>query len=169
MNSKKKRNWLSSAIAALFGLACALTLGFMFYGAMAYQLLDDGGEAQPEGQSGEGMRLTLSGGKLLSEQTTTAEFGGESCDVFVRIYELDGGAQARAVTAQPAAYIERLSQEGYTPQMITGFVLAGMDAVFALRGEEALLCARRGDTVFMLSAETDEQTMYSLGAGAHLE
>jgi len=167
MSSKKKRNWLSSAIAALLGFACALVLGFVFYGAMAYQLLDGSGEMQKTVQ--EGTYLALSGAQLLSEQTVQVEYGGVNCTATVRSYDLGGGAQAEAITAQPAAYIERLSQEGYTPQLITGFVLAGMDAVYALRGSEAALCARSGDTVFMLRAEADEQAVYSLGAGAYLE
>lgn len=166
MNSKKKKNWLSSAIAALLGLACALVLGFVFYGAMAYQLLDQEHTAQAVE---EGVRLTLPGAQLRSEQMVTAAYGGEECTVLLRTYEMEGGVQAEAITARPAAYIERLSAEGYTPQLITGFVLAGLDAVYALRGGEALLCARSGDTVFMLRAEADEQTVYSLGAGAVLE
>ena len=34
---------------------------------------------------------------------------------------------------------------------------------------ECLLCARSGDTIFMLRAPADEQTVYALGAGAVLE
>jgi len=166
MNAKKKRNWLSGAIAAILGLACALVLGFVFYGAMAYQLLDDGGGRQA---AYEGARLALTGAQLVSEQTVSAAYGGENCTVLMRTYALDGGVQVEAITAQPAAYVERLSAEGYTPQLITGFVLAGLDAVYALRGGDALLCARSGDTVFMLRAAADEQTVYSLGAGAVLE
>ena len=167
MNAKKKRNWLSSAIAALLGLACALVLGVVFYGAMAYQLLDDDGGGRQAAY--EGARLALTGAQLVSEQTVAAAYGGENCTVLMRTYALDGGVQAEAITAQPAAYVERLSAEGYTPQLITGFVLAGLDAVYALRGGDALLCARSGDTVFMLRAAADEQTVYSLGAGAILE
>ena len=87
----------------------------------------------------------------------------------VRSYALDSGAKAEAITARPATYIERLSEEGYRPQLITGYTLAGMDAVYALRGDEAVLCARAGDTIFMLCVKTDERTVYSLGAGAYLE
>ena len=167
MNTKKKRNWLSSAIAALLGLACALVRGFVFYGAMAYQLLDDDGGGRQAAY--EGARLALTGAQLVSEQTVAAAYGGENCTVLMCTYALDGGVQVEAITAQPAAYVERLSAEGYTPQLITGFVLAGLDAVYALRGTDALLCARSGDTVFMLRAAADEQTVYSLGAGAVLE
>ena len=167
MHTKKKRNWLSSAIAALLGLACALVRGLVFYGAMAYQLLDDDGGGRQAAY--EGARRALPGAQLVSEQTVAAAYGGENCTVLMRTYALDGGVQVEAITAQPAAYVERLSAEGYTPQLITGFVLAGLDAVYALRGTDALLCARSGDTVFMLRAAADEQTVYSLGAGAILE
>ena len=166
---KKKRNWLGSAIAALLGTVCALALGFVFYGAMAYQLLDKDAAQHAGVQTGENSRLALSGVQLVSERTVACEYGGESCTALVRTYEFDGDLRVQAITAQPAAYIERLSAEGYTPQLITGFALAGMDAVYALRGEEALLCARSGDTVFMLCTGADEQTVYSLGAGAVLE
>jgi len=169
MSSKNRKNWISSAIAALLGLSCALVLGFVFYGAMAYQLLDDGGNEQRTAQEREVVKLALPGAQLISEQTVVQEYGAESCTALVRTYEFDGDLRVQAITAQPAAYIERLSAEGYTPQLITGFALAGMDAVYALRGEEALLCARSGDTVFMLCTGADEQTVYSLGAGAVLE
>ena len=166
MSSKRKKHWIASAISWALGLACALVLGFVFYGAMAYQLLDQEPQAA---QTQEGLRLTLSGAALLSEQTVSAQYGGESCTALVRSYDLGDGKKAEAITAKPAAYIERLSQEEYQPQLITGFTLAGLDAVYALRGQEALLCARTSDTVFMLRAETDEQTVYALGAGSYLE
>jgi len=136
---------------------------------MAYQLLDDEGKAQPAAQESESLRLALSGAQLVSEETVISEYGGESCTALVRSYALSGGARAEAITARPAVYIERLSEEGYASQLITGFVLAGMDAVYAIREEEAALCARSGDTIFMLRTAADEQTAYSLGTGAYLE
>ena len=157
----------SSANTALMGTACALVLGFVFYGAMAYQLLEKDGKATI--QADEAQTLVLSGAQLVSEQTGSCEYAGESCTALVRSYLLGSGEKAEAITARPAAYIERLSEEGYVPQLITGFVLAEMDAVYAVRGDEAMLCARAGDTVFMLRAAADEQTVYSLGAGAELE
>ena len=169
MNSNNRRNWLGSVIAAILGTACALILGFVFYSAMAYQLMSEDGAIQASVQNNENMRLALSGVKLLSEQTVVSEYGAETCTALVRSYELEGGAKAEAITARPAAYIERLSEEGYTPQLITGYTLAGMDAVYALRGDEAALCARAGDTIFMLCVKADERTVYSLGAGAYLE
>jgi len=166
---KKKRNWLGSAIAALLGTVCALALGFVFYGAMAYQLLDKDAAQHAGVQTGENSRLALSGVQLVSERTVACEYGGESCTALVRTYQLDDSRKAEAITAKPAAYIERLSEEGYTPQLITGFTLAGMDAVYALRGDEAALCARSGDAIFMLCVHADESEIYTLGAGAHLE
>ena len=153
----------------LLGTACALILGFVFYSAMAYQLMSEDGAIQASVQNNENMRLALSGVKLLSEETVVSEYGSETCTALVRSYELEGGAKAEAITARPAAYIERLSEEGYTPQLITGYTLAGMDAVYALRGDEAALCARAGDTIFMLCVKADEGTVYALGAGATLE
>ena len=168
MRLKKRGKWISGAIVGLMGLACALVLGFVFYGAMAYQLLDDAAEGMPM-QAERGAGLSLSGAQLLSEQTVDSEYGGVRCTALVRTYALDGGAKAEAIAAQPAAYIERMAQEGYMPQLITGFVLAGMDAVYAVREGESLLCARSGDTVYMLRAPADEQAVYALGAGAVIE
>ena len=169
MNAKKRRNWIGSAIAALLGTACALVLGFVFYGAMAYQLLDEENNVREAAVSGDNLRLALAGAELISEQTVQAEYGGQICTALIRSYALEGGVMAEAITAKPAAYIERLSEEGYAPQPVTGFVLAGMDAVYARRGNETVLCARVGDTIFMLRTDADEQTGYSLGAGAYLE
>lgn len=168
MNLKKRRNWFGSAIAAILGTACALVLGFVFYSAMAYQLLDEDGSVQNAAQA-DRRRLALSGVRLISEQTVPAQYGAQTCTALVRSYDLGGGVKAEAITASPAAYIERLSEEGYVPQLITGYTLAGLEAVYAVRGGEAVLCARSGDTIFMLRTEADERTVYSLGASAHLE
>ena len=64
---------------------------------------------------------------------------------------------------------ERLSEEKWTAQLVTGFTLAGLDAVYSVRGEEGLLSARAGDRIYMLRAPVDEQALYVLGAGAYLE
>ena len=167
MRAKKKNKWLECTLSLLIGTACALVLGAVFYGAMAYQL--SGGEAVQTRMAQETGMLTLAGASLVSEQTKAERRGGRDCTVLSRLYQLEDGTQAEAMTAQPAAYIERLSEEGFTPQLITGFVLAGMDAVYAVRGEEAMLCAREGETVYLLLTRADEQTLYALGASAGVE
>jgi len=169
MSSKKKRNWIGSAISALFGLACVLLLGAVFYGAMAYQLLDQEKNERETAQIQEEARLALPGAQMLSEETVSCEYGGTPCTALVRDYILEEGLRVQAVTARPAAYIQRLSEEKYVPQLVTGFTLAGLDAVYASRGEERLLCARSAETVVMLLAATDEQTLYTLGASAALQ
>ena len=167
MSAKKKKKWILSAASLLIGVACALVLGAVFYGAMAYQLA--GGETAQIGETQASGALALDGAQLMSEQAMEERRGGQNCMVLVRRYALEDGTQAEAITAQPAAYIERLSEEKWTAQLITGFVLAGMDAVYAVRGEEAMLCARAGDTVYALLAQADEQTLYALGAAAGVE
>ena len=166
-NNGKKRT-ASAILAAITGLLCAAVLGLLFYGAMVYQTPEaETPEAAQEQQ--EGGVLALAGAQLLGEQTAVVRCGGQNCTVLERTYLREGGAQARAITASPAAYMERLSQEGYVPQLITGFTLAGMDAVYALRGGECLLAARHGDTVYLIDAQADEQAVYALGAEAYLE
>ena len=132
-----------------------------------YQLA--GGEAAQTGAAQAEGALALGDAQLVFEQTLQERHGGQDCTVLVRLYEMEDGTQAEAITAQPAAYIERLSEEKWTAQLITGFVLAGMDAVYAVRGEEAMLCAREGDTVYALLSRADEQTLYALGASAAVE
>ncbi len=157
-----RRKWIAGAISTLIGVACALVLGVLFYVAMAYQLA--GGD-RAEGAQAQGL-LAIADATLASEQTVSARYGGQDCTAVVRTYSLADGTQAEAVTAQPAAYIERMSEEGYVPQLITGFSLAGMDAVYAVRGQEGMLCARQGETIYMLRAQADEQAIYALGAAA---
>ncbi|MBQ2948678.1 MAG: DUF4179 domain-containing protein [Clostridia bacterium] len=159
------KKWLSKSALALLGLVCALVICAVFYAAMVYQIPgEDGAQAQQEG----GL-LALADAEMTQEQTQTVSFGGKTCTAVVRRYVFSDGRQAEAITAQPAAYMERIAQEGWTPQLITGFVLAGMDAVYALRGEECLLAARQGDRVYMLRAQAGEQQAYALGAGAYLD
>jgi len=170
LNSKKRGNWLQSAIGVLIGLACALVLGAVFYGAMAYQLADGSAQDVPAASvGGEGALLALLDAQLVSEQTVRQEFGGEDCLVTMRAYETQDGLTVEAVCASPAAYIARLAQEGWTAQLVTGFSLAGIDAVYSVRGEEGMLSCRDGDRIYMLRAAADEQALYTLGAQAILE
>lgn len=167
MIGKKGKKWMRNAVSLLIGTACALVLGAVFYGAMAYQLAGD--EAmQAQGGQAAGV-LALEEAQLLSERTLRERRGGQDCEGIERQYQRTDGVQVTAITARPAAYIERLSEENWTAQLITGFTLAGLEAVYAVRGGETMLCARQGDTIYMLLAQTDEQTLYALGAAAVLE
>ena len=74
--------------------------------------------------------------------------------------------RAQAITASPAAYIERMKQEGWQAQLVTGFAIGETDAVYARSGENAMLCAKDGETVYMIIAQADEQTLYALGVDA---
>ena len=168
MKPNKKRKWVKSAIEMIVGLSCALALGAVFYGAMAYQL---SGEQAPEtaaAVSADAL-LTLPGAKMRFEQTVLQEMGGETCTVTIRRYYTDGGVEIEAVSASPAAYIERLARENWTAQLVTGFSLAGLEAVYSVRGEEGMLSSRKGDRIYMLRAAADERTLYTLGTSACLE
>jgi len=184
MRKNKKGFTISGAISALFGLCCALVLGGMFYAAMVYQLA--GNDAlQPavrtldtpaplvQGQSAEslfpGALLALEGMQPVSETVQDVPAGGVVCRVVVRVYQTEDGAQAEAVSAYPEVYLERLAQEGFEPQLITGFTLAGLDAVYALSGSRCVLYAREGGCAYLLFAPADEQAAYALGAMACLE
>ena len=92
--------------------------------------------------------------------------GGAECHIVTRVYAAENGLQATAVSAVPAAYIERLSAEGWQAQLVTGFAIGETDAVYARSGENAMLCAKEGETVYMIIAQADEQTLYALGVDA---
>lgn len=161
------KKWVQNAASLLVGTACALVLGAVFYGAMAYQLA--GGETVQAETAQMSGTLALEEAQLLSEQTLHERHGGQECTVLERRYQREDGTQATLITASPAAYIERMSEENWTARLITGFSLAGLEAVYATCEGEAMLCARQGDAVYMLLAQTDEQTLYALGVGAGLE
>lgn len=185
MNKEKKRFSLINAISLLIGLVCALILCCMFYAAMAYQLAGretQQTDAQPGAASpaplaaGQpaaalfpGALMALEQGAPESEHAADVKMGGEVCRVFTRVYTLDSGDQVEAVSAYPAAYLERMAQEGYAPQLISGFVLAGMDAVYALSGDRCALYTRSGDCVYALFAPAGEEAAYALGVSAYLE
>ena len=108
MSGKKKRSRWIGALAALLGVVCALILCVLFYGTMVYQLAgESGGDAAPAGGT-----LALSAGTLEDESRQNIRMGGKTCDVLTRTYRLEGGAQGQAVTASPAAYIERMKKAG---------------------------------------------------------
>ena len=163
--NKGKKRTTGAILASVTGLMCAAVLGLLFYGAMVYQTPEAGEGAAPQA----GGVLALAQAQLLSEKTVQVRYGGQDCTALERTYALESGAQVQSITASPAAYLERLSQEGYEPQLITGFTLAGMDAVYALRGGECLLAARQGEMVYMICAQANEQAVYALGAEAYLE
>ena len=164
---KKKKRGLSWLLSALLGFVCALALGALFYGTMVYQLAGEPG-AEQAAAAGNGLLLALPAA-LIEEQAQDVESGGEICRVTMRTYALADGGGALAVSAAPAAYFETLSAQGFLPRLVTGFTLAGLDAVCFERGETLLLAARSGDYAYMLRADTDEQTLYALGAGAELK
>ena len=158
MSGKKKRSRWIGALAALLGVVCALILCALFYGTMVYQLAGESGEdAAP------------AGGTLEDENRQNIRMGGKTCDVLTRTYRLEGGAQVQAVTASPAAYIERMKEEGWQAQLITGFAIGPLDAIYAVSGESAMLCAQSGQNVYMILAQADENALYALGADAVFE
>lgn len=144
MSGKKKRSRWIGALAALLGVVCALILCALFYGTMVYQLAgESGGDAAPAGGT-----LALSAGTLEDESRQNIRMGGKTCDVLTRTYRLEGGAQVQAVTASPAAYIERMKEEGWQAQLITGFAIgpAGRD-LRRQRGKRDALRAERPDRI----------------------
>lgn len=179
MKKKGKRVTLSSVFSLLFGLACTAVLGFLFYGIMAYQLTGEKAAVREAmaspmplapGQSAQalfpGELLALDGLQMTGEQARDEVYGGTVCRVITRIYQREDGAQIRAVSAVPDAYVQRFAQEEFVPQLITGFAIGELDAVYALRSGEAALYARRGSCVYVIEAPADEQAVYMLGARA---
>lgn len=170
MRGKRKNGIVIRLLVALSGLLSALLVAALFYGTMVYQLGGEGANASAAGEEAvlSGV-LALGEGELLGETTQEISVGGAVCQVTTRSYALPGNVGALAITASPDAYLERLAQEGWQPQLITGFVLAGLDAVYEQKDERSLLAARAGDTVYLLETEASEQQLYALGAGAWLE
>ena len=165
MKAKKKRNRLVGTLVTLLGAVCALILCAVFYGTMVYQLAGETGEETPAATG----TLALNAGTPVDESRESVRMGGKICDVLTRTYQLEDGTQAQAVTAGPAAYIERLKAEDWQAQLITGFAIGSLDAVYAVSGEKAMLCARSGDRVYMILAQADESALYALGANAFFE
>jgi len=168
MKANRRKDWISSAMGMASVLLCALVLGVVFYGAMAYQMAGERRSDMMRSAVQEDGLLALPDVQLLSQEETQQTFGGEICSVVTRVYQLEDGVQAQAVTASPAAYIERLAAQGYEAQRMTGFVLAGMDAVYSVHGMQGMLSAREGERIYLLSAPADEQMIYALGAAACL-
>ena len=171
---KKKSRW-AGIWTALLGALCALVLCVIFYGTMVYQLADQTQASAQRAQSAvtaDGYpekTLSIEGMTLQDEKKGIVRMGGAECHVVMRVYVSAEGLQATAVSAAPAAYIERLSAEGWQAQLVTGFVLGEEEAIYALRGNEGMLAARNGDAVYMLIAAAQEQELYALGTQAKIE
>ena len=182
MRGRRKKNRAAGALTVLLGFVCALILGALFYGTMVYQLAGgedaapaQAGTAQPgtgaqvSGVAFPGRLLALGEGVLTDEQAAEETVEGVRCTVVMRVYELGDGTRVSAVSASPAAYMARLAELGYVPQLVTGFAMADLSAVCEARGQELLLAAREGDCVYFIAAEASEQAMAALGASAVLE
>ena len=169
MAARKKEGCLTRLFTALIALLCALVLGGLFYATMVYQLAGEDAASRRAGDGAAALRvISLGEGTLVRQETGAQELGGEVCSVVTREYALGDGASALAISATPAAYMERLALEGWTPQLITGFMLAGLDAVYEQNGDRAMLVAREGDAIYLIEAAAGEETLYALGAGAEL-
>ena len=178
---KKKKRGLSRILSALLGFACALILGALFYGTMVYQLAGEAGAkavmqapapvpldlGKSAGELFPGPLLSLDA-QLIDERAQDEMYGGESCRVVSRTYDV-GGVKATAISAYPAVSLEKLAAEGFVPQLVTGFSLAGLDAVYERRGETGVLATQNGQLAYFLEAQADDQMLYTLGADAFLE
>lgn len=181
MKKKGKKITLGSVVSLLFGLACAAVLGFVFYATMVYQLTGEqsapaetlaspaplvpGAQAQA---LFPGELLALDGFQLTGEQARDEIYGGEVCRVITRTYLREDGLQVNAISACPDAYVQRFAQEAFVPQLVTGFSIAQLDAVYALGKTRSALYARQGTCIYVIEAQTDEQTLYALGAQARI-
>lgn len=165
MSGKKKRSRWIGALAALLGVVCALILCALFYGTMVYQLAGESREdAAPAGGT-----LALSAGTLEDESRQNIRMGGKTCDVLTRTYRLEGGAQVQAVTASPAAYIERMKEEGWQAQLITGFAIGRWTRFTPSAGKTRCSARRAARPYTMILAQADENALYALGADAVFE
>ncbi len=168
---KKKSRW-AGIWTALLGALCAL-VSVRILRTMVYQPAGVDMTKRTQSVTAAGgypaRTLSIEGMTLLEEKKETVRMGGAECHIVTRVYAAENGLQATAVSAVPAAYIERLSAEGWQAQLVTGFVLGEEEAVYALRGSEGMLAARSGDAVYMLISAAQEQELYALGSQAKIE
>ena len=161
MSGKKKRSRWIGALAALLGVVCALILCALFYGTMVYQLAGERRTARRRSRPSRRRRWRWGAAeRWKAKAAERVRMGGKA----VRRADADvpAGRTARGrrpMTASPAAYIERMKEEGWQAQLVTGFAIgaAGRD-LRASAGENAMLCAKDGETVYMIIAQADEQT-----------
>ena len=180
MKRKKKRG-VAWVLSAVLGFVCALVLGILFYATMVYQLSEENAQPALTGQATPAPldasaeiaalfpgRLLALPGNLLKENAADEMRDGVLCRVMTRVYDVQG-MQVTAVSAYPASYLSVIAQEGFAPQRVTGFSLAGLDAVCEKKAGLSMLAARDGERVYLLTAQAEDQTLYALGTAAVLE
>ena len=89
--------------------------------------------------------------------------------MLTRTYLSADAHAGEAITASPAAYIERMKQEGWQAQLVTGFAIGETDAVYARSGKTRCSARRTAKTVYMIIAQADEQTLYASRRGRRNE
>ncbi|MFR2149756.1 MAG: hypothetical protein ACLS7Z_03885 [Christensenellales bacterium] len=148
-----------SAHWRLLGVVCALILCALFWHD-GHQLAEEARSAAPTGEPGAERR---------NAEAKAAKTAGWAAKPATCGHDVSVEGGAGATDFSPAAYIERMKEEGWQAQLITGFAIGPLDAIYAVSGENAMLCAQSGQNVYMILAQADENALYALGADAVFE
>ena len=182
--STRKHLTAGTVAGALLLLVFALAGAAVFYGFMVYQSVPEEGTDTPVSGTLSGLDpahllprtspvpgepvpvILLQNLKYIGRQTQNGRVRDQDCTQMTDVYVLDDGRQVRAITAWPPAWLETLAGSGWVPQLITGFSIGTLPAVFYLNGSQSMLIAREDPYVYAIQVtgeDADGQTVYALG------
>ncbi|MBQ9010037.1 MAG: hypothetical protein IJ088_12025 [Clostridia bacterium] len=186
--STQKRITPGLFVGALILLVVALTGAAVFYGFMVYQSApEEGKETQTPAMASE-----LDPARLLPQTSPVPgepvprvilrnlQYAGQSdvresdpeYTVMSNHYQMQDGRSVHTMTAWPPVWLETLAGTGMVPQLITGFTIGSLPAVYYSNGVQSMLIAREDPYIFAIHVEGEDgdgQTAYALGVMATIE
>ena len=117
-------------------------------------------------------RVVLRNTSYVGQHRGEGRILDQDCTQVVDSYVLEDGRTVRVITAWPPAWIETLAGSGWVPQLITGFNIGELPAVYYVNGTQSMLIAREDPYIYVIQVEgedVDGQTVYALGVLASIE
>lgn len=102
-----------------------------------------------------------------SQNRDSGEINGERYERFIRSYLLPDGRRIRVMRVSSAAYMEMLALSDWVPEIISGYVIGDLPAVYYTSSSGTMLAAREGNLLYIIELygdDTDGQTIYTLGS-----
>ena len=187
MNTRKRLT-AGTIAGALILLVVVLAAAAAFYGFMVYQSASEDGESMAVKSAGldpAGLfprtspvpgepvpRVVLRNTSYVGQHRGEGKILDQDCTQIVDSYVLEDGRTVRVITAWPPAWIETLAGSGWVPQLITGFNIGELPAVYYVNGTQSMLIAREDPYIYVIQVEgedVDGQTVYALGVLASIE
>ncbi|MBR1709116.1 MAG: hypothetical protein IJ719_09845 [Clostridia bacterium] len=102
-----------------------------------------------------------------SQSMDSGEINGQRYERLICSYLLPDGRRIRVMRVSSAVYMETLALSDWVPEIISGYVIGDLPAVYYTSASGTMLVAREGNLLYIIELygdDTDGQTIYTLGS-----